>query len=87
MIDPRYQNALMAYLVQQQQPVNMLAAAEQGFDPDGPVARMLRAQRAAEAAKAQQGQRMPPRPAPGPQRGLEAPQSTLQRRMREAGVE
>ena len=84
MYDPRYRNALMAFLVQQQQPVNMLASADQGFDPNGPVAQMLRAQRAAEAAKAAQGQKAPQKPQ---RQGIVEPgESVLQRRLREAGL-
>ena len=86
MIDPRYRNALMAFLAQQQQPVNMLASAEQDFDPNGIVAQMLRRQREAEAAKAAQGK--PQRPQPGQQpSGLPNQESVLQRRMREAGLQ
>ena len=86
MLDPRYRNALMAYLAQQQQPVNMLAAAGDGFDPNSMVAQMLRKQREAEAAKA--AQKQPQRPQPGQQpMGLPNQESVLQRRMREAGLQ
>jgi hypothetical protein len=85
MIDPRYRNALMAYIAQQPQPVNMLAAADDGFDPNGPIAQMLRAQRAAEAARAAQAQKAP-KPQPRPSM-IEPAESVLQRRMREAGVQ
>lgn len=89
MINPR--NALLAYLYQQQmqqQPMNMLAAADDGFDPNGPIAQMLRAQRAVEAAKAAQAQKTQPRARPMPQTpyGVEPAQSTLMRRMREQGL-
>lgn len=83
-------NALLNYLFQQQQmqpPVNMLADASQDFDPNSLVGRLLAQQRAAEAAKAAQaGQRqMPQRPQPQPS-GWENGESTLQRRMREQGL-
>lgn len=82
------QNALLQYLYQMQQaqqPQNMLASADQGFDPNGIVAQMLARQRAAEAAKAaQQGKQKIPPTRPGI---IPAADDVLKRRMREAGLE
>lgn len=62
---------------------------DQDFAPDSIVGKMLREQRAAEAAKAAKvkaaaPKRVPPPPRPG---ALSAADDVLKRRMRQAGVE
>lgn len=91
MFSPINRNALIAYLAAMQshyQPQNMLADASQDFDPNGIVARMLRAQKAAEAAK--QMQQNPPQagnPYGQPQPGYESATDVLRRRMKEQGLD
>jgi hypothetical protein len=82
-----YTNHLARLLYgQPMEPMNMLA--QNDFDPNGIVAKMLAAQRAAEAAR--QMQQAPPsagQPVPPPQPGMESATDVLRRRMREAGLE
>jgi len=59
--------------------VNMLASAD--FAPDSMIAKMLAAQRAAEAKQA--AQKTPPKPV----NRMETADEVLKRRMREAGLE
>jgi hypothetical protein len=69
---------------QQGAPQNMLASND--FDPNSIVGRMLAAERAKAAAQAAQAQKAKPQPRPQPPYGVEPAETTLQRRMREAGL-